>query len=397
MEEETVMFESTKINSLMLQDTDITLAKSINNSEIEFNALGMTIHSSTTIKWDNLQVKDANGITGVVGLTGATGPIGVTGEKGEKGNQGEQGEKGEQGKKGEQGEQGLTGEQGEQGEKGEQGIQGEQGEKGEKGEQGIQGEQGQQGEQGIQGEQGEKGEKGEQGIQGEKGEKGEQGEIGPIGPVGISNTLISNTWAASQSFTNATISNLSSSNINDNKTILTLGNSNTTHINLNNEITPNLTYLPQNIAYGGVNTTNAGAIGYVFHSEKISGNTPLTQGVAGNNVWNFVTSIPNAPPGVYMAHAHFAIGTSGGAVNIKQQHYAISYGTGFNNYMPYKISNAAYTISDQSNETYEMHGFVTIPNAQTTITMSTVQYYTATSGNPLFISTKSYLLLLRVA
>lgn len=138
------------------------------------------------------------------------------------------------------------------------------------------------------------------------------------------------------------------------------------------------------------NTTNTGAIGYVFHSEKIPGNTPLTQN--GNNVWNFVTSIPNVPPGV--EHAHFAFGTS---VNIKQQHYAISYGLGFNNFMPYKISNAAYTISDQTNETYVMHGFVTIPNAQTTITMSTVQYYTAASGNPLFISKKSYLLLLRVA
>lgn len=172
-----------------------------------------------------------------------------------------------------------------------------------------------------------------------------------------------------------------------------MGNSNTKKINLNNEITPNLTYLPQNIEYGGVNTTNTGAIGYVFHSDKLPGNTPLTQGL--NNVWNFVTSISNAPPGVYMAHAHFAIGTSGVA-NIKQQHYAISYGIGFNNFMPYKISNADYTISDQTNETYVMHGFVTIPNAQTTITMSTVQYYTST-GNTLFISNKSYLLLLRIA
>ncbi len=98
-----------------------------------------------------------------------------------------------------------------------------------------------------------------------------------------------------------------------------------------------------------------------------------------------------------MAHAHFAIGTSGGAVNIKQQHYAISYGTGFTNFMPYKISNAEYIIPNKSNETFVMHGFVTIPNAQTTITMSIVQYYTTTSGNPLFISTKSYLLLLRIA
>jgi hypothetical protein len=264
----------------------------------------MTIHNSTTIKWDNLQVKDANEITGVVGLTGA------------------------------------------------------------------------------------------KGIQGEIGEKGEQGEIGPIG---ISNTLISNAWAATQSFTNATVSNFISSNINDNKTILELGNSNTTQINLNNEITPRLTYLPQNIAYGGVNTTNSGAIGYVFHSEKIPVNTSLTQGVAGNNVWNVVTSISNAPPGVYMAQAHFALGSSS-VVNIKQQHYAISYGKGFNNYMPYKISNAAYTIQEQTNETYVMHGFVTIPNAQTTITMSTVQYYTSpATGNPLFISNKSYLLLLRIA
>jgi hypothetical protein len=60
MQENQITFDSTKLKSLMLQDTDITLAKSINNSEIEFNALGMTIHSSTTIKWDNLQVKDAN-------------------------------------------------------------------------------------------------------------------------------------------------------------------------------------------------------------------------------------------------------------------------------------------------------------------------------------------------
>jgi hypothetical protein len=70
--------------------------------------------------------------------------------------------------------------------------------------------------------------------------------------------------------------------------------------------------------------------------------------------------------------------------------------TGFNNFMPYKISNAEYIIPNKSNETYEIHGFVTIPNAQTTITMSTVQYYTST-GNPLYISNKSYLLLLRIA
>ena len=353
VEEGQIIFDSTKLNSLMLNDTDITLAKSINNSEIEFNALGMTIHSSTTIKWDNLQVKDANGIAGVVGLTGPKGESGVKGEIG------------------------LTGEKGEKGETGESGAKGEKGETGERGEKG---------------EQGLTGETGETGLTGEQGEKGEKGESGPIG---ISNTFISNAWTMPQSFTQVNVSKLSSSNINDATTILTLGNSSTTQINLNNEITPNLTYLPQNTAYGGVNTTNTGAIGYVFHSEKIRTNTPLTQGL--NNEWNFVTSIPNVPPGVYMAHAHFALGTSGGVANILHQEYAISYGTGFNNNMPYKISCANYTIQNQSNETYEMHGFVTIPNAQTTITMSTVQYYTATSGNPLFISNKSYLLLLRIA
>ena len=351
-----IMLDSTKSNSLMLQDTDITLAKSINNSEIEFNALGMTIHNSTTIKWDNLQVKGANGIAGVVGLTG---PKGETGPMGEKGLTGEQG---------------LTGEKGETGETGEKGETGESGAKGEKGE------------------------TGESGAKGEKGESGEKGETGPIGAkgeTGISNTFISNAWTMPQSFTQVNVSKLSSSNINDATTILTLGNSSTTQIHLNNEITPNLTYLPQNTEYGGVNTTNTGAIGYVFHSEKIRTNTPLIQGL--NNEWNFVTSIPNVPPGVYMAHAHFALGTSGGVANILHQEYAISYGSGFNNNMPYKISCANYTIQNQSNETYEMHGFVTIPNAQITITMSTVQYYTATSGNPLFISNKSYLLLLRIA
>ena len=372
-----IMFDSTKSNSLMLKDTDITLAKSINNSEIEFNALGMTIHNSTTIKWDNLQVKDANGIAGVVGLTG---PKGEQGPIGETGPMGEKGETGESGPMGEKGEQGLTGESGAKGESGEIGL------TGEKGEQGESGEKGEQGEKGLTGEKGESGEKGEKGESGEKGEKGE---------TGISNTFISNTWTMPQSFTQVNVSKLSSSNINDATTILTLGNSSTTQINLNNEITPNLTYLPQNTAYGGVNTTNTGAIGYVFHSEKIRSNTPLIQGL--NNEWNFVTSIPNVPPGVYMAHAHFALGTSGGVANILHQEYAISYGTGFNNNMPYKISCANYTIQNQSNETYEMHGFVTIPNAQITITMSTVQYYTATSGNPLFISNKSYLLLLRIA
>jgi hypothetical protein len=78
---------------------------------------------------------------------------------------------------GPEGPQGIQGDAGPQGIQGEQGIQGLKGDQGDQGIQGIQGEPGPQGEQGLQG---------IQGIQGPQGNTGPQGEQGPQGYTGLS-------------------------------------------------------------------------------------------------------------------------------------------------------------------------------------------------------------------
>lgn len=128
-----------------------------------------------------------DGAQGPQGPQGPQGEPGPAGADGAQGPQGEQGIQGIQGEQGPQGEQGIQGPQGEQGLRGIQGIQGETGPQGDQGPQGIQGEeglQGIQGEQGLQGPKGDKGDQGIQGIQGIQGEPGPQGDQGIQGPKG---------------------------------------------------------------------------------------------------------------------------------------------------------------------------------------------------------------------
>lgn len=128
-----------------------------------------------------------DGAQGPQGPEGPQGEPGPAGADGAQGPQGEQGIQGVQGEQGPQGEQGIQGPQGDQGLQGIQGIQGETGPQGDQGPQGIQGEQGLQGiqgEQGLQGPKGDKGDQGIQGIQGIQGEPGPQGDQGIQGPKG---------------------------------------------------------------------------------------------------------------------------------------------------------------------------------------------------------------------